>query len=76
MTVDWNALHVSLIDKGDQPLTAFLHLPPAGSATVQRLLAPFPASRAGVTLDGQQLDAAGDWRGAPAAETLAPGPHG
>ena len=76
VSVGRNALHVLLIDKGNHPVTVLLHLPGDGTATIQRLLAPSAAARSGATIDGQQLDGAGNWRGAPNIEKLSPGPHG
>lgn len=71
-----NTLHVLLIDKGSRSAAVFLHLPAAGPATVQRLLAPSVTSRSGVTLDGRQLSAEGSWQGTPPTETITPGVHG
>jgi hypothetical protein len=69
-------LNVLLIDKGAQPAKVDLRLPAEGRATVQRLLAPSPSSRTGVTLDGQWLGRDGDWHGRPANETVRPGATG
>jgi hypothetical protein len=69
-------LHVLLIDKGSRAVRVDLHLPASGPATVQRLLAPSPYSRSGVTLNGQQLDHRGHWTGRPRTETITPGAHG
>ena len=69
-------LHVLLIDKGSRTVRVDLHVPATGSATVQRLLAPSPYSRTGVTLDGQQLDHAGKWTGTPRTETIGPAARG
>ena len=69
-------MHVLLIDKGSHSALVGLHLPAAGRATVQRLIAPSVRSRSGVTLDGQRLDAQGRWQGKPATETIAPGAAG
>jgi Glycosyl hydrolase family 79 C-terminal beta domain len=71
-----NVLHVLLLDKGKRTARFDLHLPAGGPATVQRLLAPSPYSRSGVTLDGQRLNAAGYWVGAPTTETVTRGPGG
>lgn len=70
------ALHVLLIDKGDDPARVALRLPATGPATVERLLAPSVGSRSAVTLDGQQLGRKGIWRGRPAKQTITPGVHG
>jgi hypothetical protein len=67
-----NTLHVLLIDKGRRTVRVDLHLPASGPASVQRLLAASPYSRSGVTLNGQRLNAAGDWVGTPATETVIP----
>ena len=56
-------LHVLLIDKGDRGVRVDLRLPGSGPAFVQRLLASSARARSGVTLAGQQLDAAGKWQG-------------
>jgi hypothetical protein len=69
-------LHVLLIDKGSRTVRVALRLPTNATGTVQRLLAPSPYSRSGVTLDGQQLNYAGDWTGTPRTETIAPGARG
>jgi hypothetical protein len=64
-------LHVLLVDKGSRTVRVEMRLPATGPASVQRLLAPSPYSRSGVTLNGQQLDSAGNWTGTPRAETVA-----
>jgi hypothetical protein len=69
-------LHVLLIDKGSRSVRVDLRLPAHATGTVQRLLAPSPYSRSGVTLDGQALNYAGDWTGTPHTEAIAPGPRG
>lgn len=63
-------LHVLLIDKSSRPVRVRLHLPATGPATVQRLLAPSPYSRSGVTLNGQHLNYAAEWTGTPRTEPL------
>jgi hypothetical protein len=65
-----NELHVLVIDKGARPAIVDLRLPASAPATVQRLLAASPRSRAGVTLDGQWLSRAGRWLGARTTETI------
>jgi hypothetical protein len=65
-----NELHVLVIDKGARPATVDLRLPASAPATVQRLLAASPHSRAGVTLNGQWLSRAGRWLGARTTETI------
>jgi hypothetical protein len=74
--VQGRILHVLLIDKGSRTVTVDLRLPATGTGTVQRLLASSPYSRSGVTLNGQQLNHAGDWTGTPRTETIVPGPRG
>jgi hypothetical protein len=69
-------LHVLLIDKGSRTVRVDLRLPASAPGSVQRLLAASPYSHSGVTLDGQQLNYAGDWTGPRRTETLAPGPRG
>ncbi len=69
-------LHVLLIDKGSRTVRVDLRLPSTATGNVQRLLAPGAYSRSGVTLNGQQLNYAGHWTGAPRNERIAPGPHG
>ncbi len=56
-------LHVLLIDKGRRTVRVELHLPTSAPASVQRLLAPSPYSRYGVTLAGQHLNYAANWTG-------------
>jgi hypothetical protein len=69
-------LHVLLIDKGSRTVRVDLRLPTRATGTVQRLIAPSPYSRSGVTLDGQQLNHAGEWTGTPRIETIVPGARG
>jgi hypothetical protein len=69
-------LHVLLIDKGNRTIRVNLHVPATGPATVERLLAPSPYSRSGVTLGGQELNWAGYWSGTPRAESITAGAHG
>lgn len=69
-------LHVLLIDKGSRTVQVDLRLPTTATGTVQRLIAPSPYSRSGVTLDGQRLNYAGDWTGTPRTETVVPAPRG
>ncbi|MGN6870130.1 MAG: glycosyl hydrolase family 79 C-terminal domain-containing protein [Solirubrobacteraceae bacterium] len=74
--VKGHILHVLLIDKGSRTVRVDLRLPTHATGTVQRLLAASPYSRSGVTLDGQQLNYAGDWTGTRRTETIAPGARG
>jgi hypothetical protein len=69
-------LHVLLIDKGSRTARVALHLPATGPASVQRLLAPSPYSRSGVTLDGQRLNYNGYWMGTARTETITGGARG
>ena len=75
-TVRGGILHVLLIDKSNRSVRVSLHLPAAGPAGVQRLLAPSAHSRWGVTLNGQQLNYSGNWSGIARSETVSPGPGG
>lgn len=74
--IEGHILHVLLIDKGSRTVRVDLRLPTSATGTVQRLIAPSPYSRSGVTLDGQQLNYAGDWTGTPRTGTIIPGPRG
>ena len=65
-------LHVLLIDKSSRSVRVDLRLPASAAASIQRLLAPSPYSRSGVTLNGQQLNYAGRWTGRPPTRTI---PH-
>jgi hypothetical protein len=69
-------LHVLLIDKGSRTVRVHLHLPTTAPASVQRLLAPSPYSRSGVTLNGQQLNYAARWTGAQRTATVTSGSRG
>ena len=71
-----STLRVLLINKGASPVTTRLALPATRVATVQRLIASSPAAEAGVTLDGQHLDAGGRWVGARTNETIERGHDG
>jgi hypothetical protein len=74
--VQGRILHVLLIDKGSRTVRVDLRLPTSATGTVQRLLAPSAYSRSGVTLNGQQLNYAGQWTGTLRTETIAPGTQG
>ncbi len=65
-------LHVVLIDKGPRSVRVALALPATAPADVQRLAAPSARARFGVTLAGQQLDAAGRWAGRRVSERVLP----
>ncbi len=65
-----------LIDKGSRTVRVDLHLPTSAPASVQRLLAPSPYSRSGVTLNGQQLNYAARWTGTQRTETVTAGTRG
>ena len=69
-------LHVLLIDKGSRTVRVDLHLPAIAPASVQRLLAPSPYSRSGVTLDGQRLNYAARWVGRKTANPVTHGARG
>jgi Glycosyl hydrolase family 79 C-terminal beta domain len=69
-------LHVLLIDKSGRSVRVRLRLPTAAPASVQRLMAPSPYSRSGVTLNGQHLGSAGQWIGTPRTETITPAGRG
>jgi Glycosyl hydrolase family 79 C-terminal beta domain len=58
-----NTLNVVLIDKGRRSIRVALRLPATADANVQRLTAPSPASRSGVTLGGRWLTRDGRWQG-------------
>jgi hypothetical protein len=72
VSVRGGGLHVLLIDKGGRPVDVSLRLPAIGVATVQRLLAPSPAARSGVTLAGQYLGPDASWQGRAIAQTVGP----
>jgi hypothetical protein len=69
-------LHVLVLDKGGRTVHLELRLPTADAAVVERLTAPRVRSTAGVTLAGQQLDAAGRWVGPLVTQRLVPGRDG
>jgi hypothetical protein len=69
-------LNVLIIDKGNRAVRVALRLHGAGAATVQRLLAPSPASRSGLTLAGQRVGGDARWHGARVIEAIHPGPQG
>ncbi len=71
-----STLRVLLINKGASPVTTRLALAATRLANVERLIATSPAAEAGVTLDGQQLDADGRWVGTRTNERLARGRDG
>jgi hypothetical protein len=69
-------LHVLLIDKGSRAVQVHLRIGTSAPASVQRLLAPSPYSRSGVTLNGQRLNYAARWIGTRRTETVTAGPRG
>jgi hypothetical protein len=69
-------LHVLLIDKGRRTVRVELHLPTSAPASVQRLLAPSPYSRFGVTLAGQQLNYEANWTGTKRIQPVTGGARG
>ncbi len=71
-----NRLHVLLINKGPRATTARLRIPASARATLQRLLAPSPSARNGLTLAGQSLDENVTWRGVPQIQTVVPQAQG
>ncbi len=70
------SLRVLLINDGGRAVRVSLRLGTAGRAWVQRLLAPSPRSRIGVTLNGQQLGRDGLWQHQPAGEMVTPNRRG
>ncbi len=66
-----DTLHLVLIDKGARAVRVALRLPAAGEASVERLTAPSPAARSGVTLAGQHLSRDGHWLGRPVQQVVA-----
>jgi hypothetical protein len=71
-----NELHVLLINKSAHPAEVDLGLPPSGSLTLERLLAPAVSATSGVTLNGQQLGTDAHWIGTKTTETVERGPSG
>jgi hypothetical protein len=65
-----NLLHVLVLDKDPRALDLRLRVPPAGRATVQRLLAPAVTATHGVTFAGRHLTPSGQWRGKHATSTI------
>jgi len=61
--VGTHTLHILFINKGPQQLRVSLQLPATAPAKVERLLAPSPSSRFGVTLGGQRLNRDARWVG-------------
>ena len=74
--IDGGVMHVLLLDKGDRPARVRLRLALAGSASVQRLLAPTISSTAQVSLAGQHLTPAGTWAGRQRVQTVSPASGG
>jgi hypothetical protein len=66
-----DTLHVLIDNEGRRPVSAALHVPATGRATVERLLAPAVTARAGETLGGRRLGADGRWQGPGVAATVA-----
>jgi hypothetical protein len=69
-------LNVLIIDKGNRAVRVALSVHGAGTATVQRLLAPSAGSRSGLTLAGQRVGADARWHGARVIEAIHPSPQG
>jgi hypothetical protein len=76
VAVAGGGLHVLVLDKGSRAARVSLHIPPDGSATVQRLLAPSVSAHSGVTLAGQSLNARGRWIGRRVVSPLRPTARG
>ena len=76
LRVGRTGLRVLVINKGQHGATVLLRLPAVAPATVERLVAPSPQARAGVTLDGQHLSVHQTWVGQATTATIAPGPDG
>jgi hypothetical protein len=74
--VGGRGLRVLIVDKSNRSTRVALRIPATGSASVQRLLAPSPGARSGVTLAGQTVGADGRWHGKRVTETISPGAHG
>jgi hypothetical protein len=63
-------LNVLLLDKDPRAARVKLDVPYGTDATVQTLTAPSANASSDVALDGQQLDAQGDWVGTPVTQTI------
>jgi hypothetical protein len=74
--VEGGYFHVLLIDKGQRPVVVALRLPATGAATVERLTAPGPGAKSGVTFNGQYLAADATWSGSGSAQRIYPGAYG
>jgi hypothetical protein len=74
--VGGDVLNTLLINKSGRSVRVNLRIPVRGRGTVQRLLAPSPAAKSGVTLDGQHLGARDTWQGRLVIDTIAPGRDG
>jgi Glycosyl hydrolase family 79 C-terminal beta domain len=68
--VGGDRLNVLLLDKDPRGARVRLHVPAGAQATVQTLTAPSANASSDATLDGQQLDAQGDWEGTPQTSTI------
>jgi hypothetical protein len=69
-------LNVLLINKSRTPVRVLLPRLAGDPAEVERLLAPSPASRRGVTLAGQHLGRDGSWLGRRVIDRIIPGASG
>lgn len=76
VAVAGGGLHLLVINKGNRAARVALRVPPAGPASVQRLLSPSVAADSGVTLAGQSLSARGRWIGRRIVSALMPTPDG
>lgn len=74
--VGGDILNMLLINKSGRSVRFNLRIPVRGRGTVQRLLAPVPAAKSGVTLDGQHLGPRDTWQGRLVIDTIAPGRDG
>ncbi len=74
--VDGDVLNTLLINKSGRSMRVNLRIPVRGRGTVQRLLAPSPAAKSGVTLNGQHLGRSDTWEGRLVIATIAPGRNG
>jgi hypothetical protein len=74
--VGQSELRLLIINKGAHAVRTLLRLPAVAPARVERLLAPSPAARSGVTLDGQRLSVHEQWVGHAIPETIQRAPAG
>ena len=60
--VGGDVVNTRLTNKSGRSVRVNLRIPARGRGTVQRALAPSPAAKSGVTLDGQHLGARDTWQ--------------